>query len=133
MPLPAALAARLQKRGILSQPEKKPEIGKVLALLPKISLNYALNLCVIAEHHEEVIAEDYDDPSKLSGYDGKPGAPVTGCPNKWNVYHDCSSYCVKRWGNGKPDPSPTTRRKYQKLLKRFPLTDGWQDVYDPGV
>ena len=24
---------------------------------------------------------------------------VPDCPNKWNPYHECTEYCVTRWGN----------------------------------
>lgn len=59
--------------------------------------------------------------------------PVVGCPNKTNVYHDCTDYCWKRWGLGKDCPSPKTERRYRRMLKRFPLTDEWQDVWEPGT
>ena len=86
---------------------------------------------LVAENHEEVIAEDYDDVNK--GFDGKRRQTVIGCPNKYNIYHDCTAYCQKKWQNGKQEPSPRTMRKYENLIKRYPLSEGWQDVYDPGV
>jgi polyglutamine-binding protein 1 len=76
-----------------------------------------------------VIAEDYDD----NRFEAKSGVSVIGCPNKYNIYHDCSLYCHKRYSEVCEEASPKTRRKYQRLLKRYPLPEGWQEVYDPGV
>lgn len=116
MPLPPALAARLAKRGLLSGNEPQDRTDR---------------------EEEEVIAEDYDEPNKqtfqFSLGDSKAKVVAIGCPNKYNIYHDCNSFCLSRWGTGKQEPSPTTKRKYQHLLKRYPLSEGWQDVYDPGV
>ncbi|KFM72793.1 Polyglutamine-binding protein 1, partial [Stegodyphus mimosarum] len=117
MPLPAALLARLQKRGILkAAPE--PEI------------------------EEEVIAEDYDDNEKTTdSYQNGVESdeivdlkePWMGCPNKWNIYHECSKFCKENWGSGKEQPSPKTERKRLLMLKKYPLPDGWEEVYDPGI
>lgn len=126
MPLPAALLQRLQKRGIIKSNEQ-----------PSTST---------AEEKEEVIAENYDDDEdeeKKSDEGGnesdeEPVAcnkipTVAGCPNKTNLYHDCTEYCLKTYGSGKEVPSPTTERKYRNLLRRFPLPNGWQDVWEPGL
>ncbi len=96
-----------------------------------LKTNNCLINCVIEEQEEEVIAEDYDDFNKA--IDSKSRVVVNVCPNKYNIYHDCTHYCQKRWSNVSEEPSPNTRRKYQKLLKRYPLPDNWQEVYDPGV
>ncbi|GAB1598470.1 hypothetical protein Ahia01_000124100, partial [Argonauta hians] len=107
MPLPAALLAKLSKRGIIkAQEPKKPE------------------------DVEEVFAEDYDEPeqpfSMLDSIGGQPMLPdeslssttavnttvaataktdnkIEGyeeiaCPNKCNPYHQCTEYCLKRYG-----------------------------------
>ncbi|XP_054716109.1 LOW QUALITY PROTEIN: polyglutamine-binding protein 1-like [Uloborus diversus] len=116
MPLPQALLARLQKRGIVKAAE--PEI------------------------EEEVIAEDYDDNEKEE-YVPQNGVvhedfselkeAWIGCPNKWNIYHDCTKYCKDAWGSGKELPSPKTERKRLLMLKKYPLPDGWEEIYDPGI
>lgn len=98
------------------------------------------------EQEEEVIAEDYDneDEDRETSDQTKEGgdqesvackkiATVTGCPNKTNLYHDCTEYCLKTYGAGQEVPSPTTERKYRNLLRRFPLPNGWQDVWEPGL
>lgn len=116
MPLPTALLARLQKRGIVKATE--PEI------------------------EEEVIAEDYDDNEKItdshqngidSGDSNELKEPWIGCPNKWNIYHDCTKFCKEHWGNGKEQPSPKTEKKRLYMLKRYPLPEEWEEVYDSGI
>lgn len=58
---------------------------------------------------------------------------IPGCPNKYNIYHECTEFCRQTWALGKQVPSPKTERKYQRLLKRYPLPEGWQDVWEAGV
>lgn len=121
MPLPAALLERLKKRGIV-QPKDQEE--------------------------EEVIAEDHDSSTSESDSDEERGdgsstntlkrryksvQTVIGCPNKVNIYHDCTEYCEERYGKGDEVPSLRTERKYRNLLKRFPLPLDWLDVWEPGT
>ncbi|XP_015792304.1 polyglutamine-binding protein 1 [Tetranychus urticae] len=109
--LPPALLARLQRRGIVPGSNKKAKDQ---------------------EPEEEVIAEDYDDPAAMKGSgNGKDMAP--GCPNKYNVHHDCSDFCFKHWGQGEVNPPPTIQRKYNKILKKYPLPANWQQVWEPGL
>lgn len=85
MPLPAALAARLAKRGLISGSEKHESAKKESR--KKI--------------HEEVIAEDYDSTKddinqidisqKFMGY--------SGCPNKYNIYHECTKKMQRIMGS----------------------------------
>ncbi|KAK0089468.1 hypothetical protein PV325_007218 [Microctonus aethiopoides] len=118
MPLPAALAARLAKRGLITGSEKnegKKEIKKKI--------------------HEEVIAEDYDNAKeeineidlsqKFMGY--------SGCPNKYNIYHECSKKCKDLWGAGHLQPSEKYLKWQMKLLQKYPLPETWKAVYDPGL
>ncbi|RWS25212.1 polyglutamine-binding protein 1-like protein [Leptotrombidium deliense] len=122
MPLPPALLARLQKRGIVTKEGKKK--CNVFAVL----FTFTVVEC------EEVIAEDYDEPnSKTNVFNKKLKVPAVGCPNKYNIYHECGDFCQRHWGSGKDNPSPTMQRKYQKLLKKYPLSDEWQQVWDAGV
>lgn len=127
MPLPAALLERLRKRGIVkSSDTEQPSTSH-------------------ADEKEEVIAENYDDDEEKGGSDEDESEEemdtvscnkipaVTGCPNKTNLYHDCTEYCLKTYGSGKEVPSPITERKYRTLLRRFPLPNGWQDVWEPGL
>lgn len=143
MPLPAALAARLAKRGVIQARGK----------------GSSKNAAPVSVHPpgyvEEVIAENYDDPEPippptLAANIPKPSARSTpsstaanlthtfhrvghiGCPNKCSIYHICSKYCVTRYGRGKPTPDPKTNSRRLRMLKKYPLPKGWAEIYDPG-
>ncbi|XP_077300566.1 poly-glutamine tract binding protein 1 [Arctopsyche grandis] len=127
MPLPAALAARLARRGIL-RPGAPGGAG------------------VGAEaSNEEIIAEDYDSARDSAAgeadatfWEGADAPSVDlikghpGCPNKSNIYHECTPYCVKRWRNGITLPPDHYTHLKNKLLDKYPLPNGWQEVYDEG-
>jgi len=94
---------------------------------------------------EEVFAESYDnentdtptgplifskpeiDPTKYIGH--------SGCPNKWNVHHECVLYCRQFWGAGIREPVNTEYIKAHSNMieKYYPLLDGWREMYDAGV
>lgn len=57
---------------------------------------------------------------------------VKGCPNKWNLHHVCTVFCLERWGDGTPKPSKSYRERYQRLLNRYPLPKNWVNVWDAG-
>ncbi|XP_013395140.1 polyglutamine-binding protein 1 [Lingula anatina] len=129
MPLPAALAARLKKRGIIQKEETEPD--KV----------------------EEVFAEDYDEPLRSHGVPTIPVPTshslssslrggedneekqliheVINCPNKTNRYHDCSQWCRKTWGLRKFIADSYSEPKRKKMLLKYPLAPGWEEVADP--
>lgn len=126
MPLPPALAARLAKRGIIkSNPSLEPSDHA-----PTVQSN------------EEIIAEDYDSKPDDHGneqfWEGIEGVNVDpikghkGCPNKSNIYHECSKFCVKKWKQGKKIPSETYLENKRKVLEAWPLPPGWEEVYDEG-
>lgn len=132
MPLPPALAARLAKRGIVSESVLKEGSEKKSKL----------------DSEEEVIAENYDTNFKgnvvVSNYN-QENEEVTsiqadkhfkghsGCPNKWNVYHECTSFCIRHWGKGKVIPDLIYMRKFNRLMAKYPLPSNWKEVYDPGA
>lgn len=127
MPLPPALAARLAKRGIL-----KPK-----------SDNEPNNETPAVHANEEIIAEDYDSKpdERVStehfweGIEGVNVDPIKGhkgCPNKSNIYHECSKSCVKRWKSGKLVPDETYLENKKKALELWPLPPCWEEVYDEG-
>lgn len=115
MPLPAALAARLARRGIIRSESDAQGVN------------------------EEIIAEDYDSArdSAISDADVDVATPDRikghqGCPNKSNIYHECTPYCVRRWRNGISLPPDSYTHLKNKLLEKYPLPNGWQEVYDEG-
>lgn len=60
---------------------------------------------------------------------------VLGCPNKYNIYHECSRYCIERYSDIGVNSQPTLeqRKLLAIILKTYPLTNDWTIVYDPGV
>ncbi|XP_043283012.1 polyglutamine-binding protein 1 [Venturia canescens] len=118
MPLPAALAARLAKRGLITGSDKSEKTKKETK----------------KKVHEEVIAEDYDTTKdeinqidlsqKFMGY--------AGCPNKYNIHHECTKKCKELWGVGHLQPSEKYLKLQMRLIQKFPLPETWKAVYDPG-
>lgn len=95
---------------------------------------------------EEVFAESYDkeDDDKIDTNEKyRGGAP--GCPNKYNYYHICSDFCFDHWREGYPEHTLVfifnnffrLSEKYielrKKMLREYPLPNGWKEVYDAGV
>lgn len=119
--LPPALAARLAKRGLINKNNNQTELN-----VNQVKLNH---------DHEEVIAENYDDtPNKQEIIKYKNIDTVPGCPNKYNIFHNCTNYCAKKYSDISEEPSKSVRRKFVQLLKQYPLKDSiWQQVYEPGL
>ncbi|CAI4231921.1 unnamed protein product [Auanema sp. JU1783] len=102
--LPPALLARLQKRGI------------------------------VKNDSEEVFAESYDSTEKEKvAADSRSGA--IGCPNKYNPFHVCVEFCHDHWGDGLPEHrlQESYIRKKSRMLSKYPLPEGWIEVYDNGI
>ncbi|XP_014206132.1 polyglutamine-binding protein 1 [Copidosoma floridanum] len=117
MPLPAALAARLAKRGLIGS--KKNEANKDESK---------------KRVHEEIIAEDYDnskDDIQLDIAQKFMGYP--GCPNKYNIYHDCSKKCKELWGKGHTQPTERYLKRQLKIMKKYPLPETWKAIFDAGT
>ncbi|XP_076448612.1 polyglutamine-binding protein 1-like [Babylonia areolata] len=131
MPLPPALAARLAKRGIIKE-EPAPQPTKPV------------------EEVEEVFAEDYDDPAKQEVTESESKMEedekevpdndeddtdyvheVINCPNKANPFHTCVKFCKNRWGMKSFSPESDMLRKRDRMLRKYPLPDGWKEVADP--
>ncbi|VVC91506.1 unnamed protein product [Leptidea sinapis] len=127
MPLPPALAARLAQRGIL-KPNSKPTITDSKQPV---------------QANEEIIAEDYDSKPEQIGkeqfWEGIEGVNVDpikghkGCPNKNNIYHECSKFCVRKWKHGKVTPSEKYLEEKRRVLELWPLPTGWEEAYDEGT
>lgn len=135
MPLPPALAKRLAARGLVNKRTLEQQARR-------------------ADPEEEVFAESYDDTDVDAKARQKAAAPLSfppagpaagadkdgdkylgfpGCPNKWNVYHDCSAWCHQKWGQGAREPDAKYLRLFQEVMKTFgPLPDEWEEQYDPG-
>ncbi|XP_059611315.1 polyglutamine-binding protein 1 [Phlebotomus argentipes] len=130
MPLPPALLARLAKRGII-------EGGKDAESI----------------QNEEIIAEDYDDIEEPAQYDFEPvkkppenfwseslkrritegnSLGYKNCPNKYNIFHKCTLFCINRWTERVGHQSEEYKRRKEKLLKRYPLPKHWMEIFDEG-
>ena len=165
MPLPPALAARLAKRGILrdaSVAGYDPQLGKAVDNVPQGrgrpghvpgsggGSAYGYEGRNLQEPEEEVFAENYDEHVVNQSYEKVKTANSgalnnandltkfighTGCPNKWNVYHECVLYCKQFWGAGLREP---VNKEYiaahsKMIAKYYPLPDGWREMYDAGL
>ncbi|XP_045585604.1 polyglutamine-binding protein 1 isoform X1 [Procambarus clarkii] len=125
MPLPPALAAKLAKRGIINIP-KEPAVFTE----PEAA----------ASAEEEIIAEDYDETPQQTSLAYTPVESqivdpymgFVGCPNKWNVYHECGSMCREQWKERKVI-NPDYDRRRIRMLNKYPLPNHWQEILDPGI
>lgn len=107
---------------------------------------------------EEIIAENYDDVDDQPEpypYDYEPvkkpqenfwserlkrrivDSSITGvgykaCPNKYNLYHKCTLYCMNTYGDGILEPSWGYAKRQKRLLRRYPLGKDWTEVFDVG-
>lgn len=117
MPLPAALLARLAKRGIVNTGKVK---GTWLIVTLFVKTWFVTDFCVylleIILEPEETFAEDYsekDDSVNPDSYEyqgrkrddniwmekvkrrfKETTKGVKGCPNKWNVFHSAWNWCL---------------------------------------
>nr|XP_029730903.1 pre-mRNA-splicing factor cwc25-like [Aedes albopictus] len=110
-------------------------------------------------NNEEIIAEDYDEDDQQANPETfeyplqKKKVPqavdwtekikqkmikrygfqsVDGCQNKYNVYHHCSMYCVKRYGEVEFEIEKDYEKRVKRLLERYPLPRHWRKEYDIG-
>ncbi|XP_055377893.1 polyglutamine-binding protein 1 [Condylostylus longicornis] len=138
MSLPPALLKKLANRGLVSVNNKGSEDQKAKSI----------------HQNEEIIAEDYDEVEDPSQYDYEPAKKpeenfwkermkrriaegnntgYKGCPNKYNIYHKCTLYCVTRWMDGIVDPDREYLKRKDRLLKKYPLPKHWVEVYEFGL
>lgn len=96
---------------------------------------------------ETVFAADLDNPSRLSGRTNKEDTAkfeqvpsrlkdesVIGCPNKYNIYHECGQYCIDNYGKPEStEPTLEQRKQLALILRTYPMSSEWTVVYDPGV
>lgn len=90
MPLPAALVAKLAKRGIASAVKTVEKENKQ---------EFKVAAC---------------------------------CPNKYNIYHECTSWCQFHW-KVQNAPDPKYNKNMKKLLERYPLPKNCTELFDNGV
>jgi len=138
MPLPAALAARLAKRGIISKKSAQQQSAK--------------------NPEEEVFAESYDDQEDVTAPKSNVNTNTTPakiamvtnaeameqikfmgypcCPNKWNIYHECTTFCQNHWNKKRstgPEPESEYANKHKAMMEVISLPEEWQEKWDPGT
>lgn len=72
----------------------------------------------------------------------KPSAPnpekekllliVDFCPNKYNIFHECSAWCQANW-KGFASPEPRYAKNMKVALSKYPLPPKWIEVFDKGI
>ena len=71
------------------------------------------------------------DKTRFMGYPG--------CPNKWNVYHECLPWCLNTFGSGKfktaDKADPDYLRRHKAMTGKYcdPVPDDWKEHFDPGT
>lgn len=68
--------------------------------------------------------------SKRDSLEKKELIKRSDCPNSNNPYHECSSYCKKKYGAKKFEPDPIMERRRLRMLKVYPLLPNWCEVPD---
>lgn len=59
---------------------------------------------------------------------------ILGCPHKYNIFHDCSQYCIDTHSKiDNPQPTLEQRKQLALILRTYPMSNEWSVVYDPGV
>jgi len=149
MPLPAALLAKLAKRGIVENEKADAINSSNNANISNNNKGPPPHSVSKPEEVEEVFAEDYDDPSKPEIMEAslpeEQAEPVvaemtpsenplffetTACPFRSNPYHECLAYCRKTYGMREWDPDESDLKKRNRMLRRYPLPNGWVEVGD---
>ncbi|XP_026847382.1 uncharacterized protein LOC6591578 isoform X2 [Drosophila persimilis] len=129
MSLPPLLLNRLKKRGLVKKQNESTSVSEAI---------------------EEIIAENYDDEDTNSPYVCRDDTNLENkrrkadeqfwlhrikerigvteshhgyklCPNKYNVWHKCSLYCVNRWTSTHTQPSQKYLRRFKRLLRKYPI------------
>lgn len=153
MPLPPALLQKLAKRGLVQKGKSSDEsiVFFYSSFKEIFSLSDSSKQATNASHQsEEIIAEDYDEepypydyePVKkpMESYWGErlkrrivdgSTAGYKNCPNKYNIFHKCTLYCVSSYGDG-VEPDREYLRRKRKLLQKYPLPKEWKEIFDSG-
>ena len=99
MPLTDAMKERLKKRGIYKNDAEEAKSA------PKKS------------------RFDMDHPPSSTAAAIISAPKLNGCPNKWNKYHECSEYCVQRWGE-------VVKTGNKNVLPELSIPPEWKKVMD---
>lgn len=147
MPLPAALLARLEKRGIINQARESKTNGT-----NENKENEDLDEEVIAENYDETerkrtghsdadeslrkylgVEDNRVDLEEIKAHIDAKFKGYPGCPNKYNVWHECTLFCKEYWNGDLKKPNKRYLRIRKRMLNVYPLPVHWSEVYDPGT
>ncbi|KAI6197555.1 SEC7 domain-containing protein [Aphelenchoides besseyi] len=127
----------------ISSPASPPVVSPIPALSPVVtslatSPQFAQQPQWIPPQNEEVFIESYDgaaEDADEKDEQTRPRSGAPGCPNRWNEFHLCTDFCYDHWQEGMPESRLSERYQQAKrtMLARYPLPDGWKEVYDAGV
>lgn len=54
------------------------------------------------------------------------------CPNKYNIFHECSAWCQATW-KGFASVEPRYSKNMKVVLSKYPLPPKWIEVFDKGI
>lgn len=148
MSLPPYLLERLKRRKIIKEEEAvEPATSSLQEKLDQVGGEE-----IIAEDHsDEEYQDDTNDETtrkeeiEETSDTHKDAAntqldqeatfeSVVGCPNKWNIYHECRQYCVDNYSKLETvKPTIEQRKQLALILQTFPISNEWTVVFDPGV
>lgn len=57
---------------------------------------------------------------------------ILGCPNKYNIHHVCSLFCLEKYGEGNDNVPLRIIKRFRRLLVRYPLQKDWVHIWDAG-
>lgn len=57
---------------------------------------------------------------------------VACCPNKSNIFHDCTAWCQTHW-KIKAAPEPKYAHNVKIMLEKYPLPHNWTEIFDKGM
>jgi len=128
MPLPAALLARLAKRGIVSATKAEETFAEDYSEKDDSNINPESYEYRSNRKDDNIwsdkVKKRFKETTRFKG--------VKGCPNKWNTFHICTVFCLERWGEGQNKPSKSYKERYLRLIERYPLPKNWVSVWDNG-
>ncbi|KAJ6643799.1 Polyglutamine-binding protein 1 [Pseudolycoriella hygida] len=132
MPLPPALLQKLAKRGLVQKGKSSSK---------QATSNHQSEEIIAEDYDEEPYPYDYEPVKKpMESYWGErlkrrivdgSTAGCPNCPNKYNIFHKCTLYCVSTYGDG-IEPSREYLRRKRKMLQKYPLPKDWKEVFDSG-
>ncbi|ESN90976.1 hypothetical protein HELRODRAFT_186200 [Helobdella robusta] len=143
MPLPAALAAKLAKRGLLKSSASSDPVEEVIAedyddsssstqlSRPKKRITEVRSDHSTLKVIDKSKNDSHEDANNDDNNESELIHKITACPNIANPYHSCVEFCTKKWGYKLFKPDTVMLVKKEKMLSKYPIPNGWEEVGDP--